>query len=101
VPGLPAAHPFRTNGSAPCAPEGGGDAEQDYKLRFPTGTTPREMDDMANLVAHVVQSVNPDLRRAVAHVQVGRVEADVGELDAVQAAGAEGDDDLIEAGADP
>ena len=38
---------------------------------------------------------------AVAHVQVGRVEVDVGELDVVQRPGAERADDLVQAGADP
>jgi hypothetical protein len=38
---------------------------------------------------------------AVAHVQVGGIEIDVGELDVVQPAGAEGGDHLVQAGADP
>ena len=37
----------------------------------------------------------------VADVEVGGVEVDVGELDVIQAAGAERADDLVEPGADP
>ena len=42
-----------------------------------------------------------DLRGGVADVEVGGVQVDVGELDVVEAAGAERADDLVEPGADP